>query len=127
MKNIINILLLTLCLLVECCAKTPTNSVNTEKTLNEQYPFAIEQSDSVVIKVCRFEHKNEHDSLMARYLFDYFYELTWEETGVAEVAHYKNDEKDSILSIIKKPQPKDSRQRYLEGKNIKVIYRPRPL
>ena len=41
MKNIINILLLTLCLLVECCAKTPTNSVNTEKTLNEQYPFAI--------------------------------------------------------------------------------------
>ena len=100
MKNIINILLLTLCLLVGCCAKTPTNSVNTEKTLNEQYLFAIEQSDSVVIKLCRYDHTQDHDSLMARYLFDYFYELIWEETGVAEMAYYIHDEKDSILNII---------------------------
>lgn len=119
MKNIINILLLTLCLLVGCCAKTPTNSVNTEKTLNEQYPFAIEQSDSVVIKVCRFEHKHEHDSLMARYLFDYFYELTWEETGVAEVAHYKNDEKDSILSIIEKAPTQGLTPEIFRGKEYK--------
>ena len=37
---------------------------------------------------------------MARYLFDSFYELIWEETGVAEMAYYRHDEKDSILNII---------------------------
>ena len=56
----------------------------------------------MVIKLCRYDHVQEHDSLMARYVFDYFYELIWEETGVAEMASYKYGAKDSILSIIAK-------------------------
>ena len=109
MKNIINILLLTLCLLVGCCAKTPSkgetlsdNGAKIEKSIDDEYPFVTEQADSLVIKLCRYDHTQEHDSLMARYVFDYFYELIWEETGVAEMASYKYGAKDSILSIIAK-------------------------
>lgn len=109
MKNIINILLLTLCLLVGCCAKTPSkgetlsdNGAKIEKSIDDEYPFVTEQADSLVIKLCRYDHTQEHDSLMARYVFDYFYELIWEETGIAEMASYKYGAKDSILSIIAK-------------------------
>lgn len=109
MKNIINILLLTLCLLVGCCAKTPSkgetlsdNGAKIEKSIDDEYPFFTEQADSLVIKLCRYDHTQEHDSLMARYVFDYFYELIWEETGIAEMASYKYGAKDSILSIIAK-------------------------
>ena len=110
MKQDVNILLLfVICLIVCCCAKTPSraeamsaNSAELEKSIDDDYPFVTDQADSLVIKLCRYDHVQEHDSLMARYVFDYFYELIWEETGVAEMASYKYGAKDSILSIIAK-------------------------
>ena len=110
MKQAVNILLLfIICSVVGCCAKTPSkgetvldNGAKIEKSIDDEYPFATEQADSLVIKLCRYDHTQEHDSLMARYLFDYFYELIWEETGIAEMASYKYGAKDSILSIIAK-------------------------
>ena len=110
MKQDVNILLLfVICLIVCCCAKTPSraeamsaDSAELEKSIDDDYPFVTDQADSLVIKLCRYDHAHEHDSLMARYVFDYFYELIWEETGVAEMASYKYGAKDSILSIIAK-------------------------
>ena len=110
MKQDVNILLLfIICSVVGCCAKTPSkgetvldNGAKIEKSIDDEYPFVTEQADSLVIKLCRYDHTQEHDSLMARYVFDYFYELIWEETGVAEMASYKYGAKDSILSIIAK-------------------------
>ena len=101
MKRITRILLLpTMCLLVSCSLKTPSKRTAIEENIDIKYHLRIDDADSVVIKLCRYDHTQEHDSLMARYLFDYFYELIWEETGVAEMAYYIHDEKDSILNII---------------------------
>ena len=101
MKRITRILLLpTMCLLVSCSLKTPSKRAAIEENIDIKYHLRIDDADSVVIKLCRYDHTQEHDSLMARYLFDYFYELIWEETGVAEMAYYIHDEKDSILNII---------------------------
>ena len=103
MKRSTNIvILLILCL--SCSLKTPSSRTpieeNIEENIDIKYQLRIDDADSVVIKLCRYDHTQEHDSLMARYLFDYFYELIWEETGVAEMAYYRHDEKDSILNII---------------------------
>ena len=45
--------------------------------------------------------------------------MTWEETGVAEVAHYKNDEKDSILSIFEKAPTQGLTPEIFRGKEYK--------
>lgn len=101
MKQSNNILLLLImCLFISCSAKTPSSRAHIEENIDKKYQLRIDDADSVVIKLCRYDNTQEHDSLMARYLFDYFYELIWEETGVTETAYYRLDEKDSILNII---------------------------
>lgn len=77
-----------------------TESANGNLSIEKLYPFDTIGVDSISIKLCRFEHDEDHDSLMARYVFDYFYELQWEESGIAEEAHYRYEEKDSILKMI---------------------------
>ncbi len=101
MKQSTNILLLLImCLFISCGAKTSSSRTHVEENIDIKYQLRIDDADSVVIKLCRYDHTQEPDSLMARYLFDYFYELIWEETGVAEMAYYRLDEKDSILNVI---------------------------
>ena len=101
MKRSTNILIsLIPCLLLSCSLKTPSSRAPIEENIDIKYQLRIDDADSVVIKLCRYDHTQDHDSLMARYLFDYFYELIWEETGVAEMEYYIHDEKDSILNII---------------------------
>ena len=101
MKRSTNILIsLIPCLLLSCSLKPPSSRAPIEENIDIKYQLRIDDADSVVIKLCRYDHTQDHDSLMARYLFDYFYELIWEETGVAEMEYYIHDEKDSILNII---------------------------
>ena len=57
MKQDVNILLLfVICLIVCCCAKTPSraeamsaNSAELEKSIDDDYPFVTDQADSLVI------------------------------------------------------------------------------
>ena len=87
-------------LLLSCSLKSQSSSAPIEENIDAEFQLRVDDADSVVIKLCRYDYKQEQDSLMARYLFDYFYELIWEETGVAEMAYYRHEEKDSILNMI---------------------------
>ena len=91
-----------------------------EKKIESRYPF-VQNVDSVVIKLSRYDWDCGHSRLMSRFVFDYFFERIWEESGKVEQQFYVGEQKENIIRIIKNCKIMGVTPDFLHGNRYKNI------
>lgn len=80
-----------------------SDSELTLSELGQRYVLKFDNVDSIEVKLSRYSVKtNKQNPLMARSVFDYYFERIWEETGVCERASYSKERLETIKNFIQK-------------------------
>lgn len=80
-----------------------SDSELTLSELGQRYVLKFDNVDSIEVKLSRYSVKtNKQDPLMARSVFDYYFERIWEETGVCERDSYSKERLETIKNFIQK-------------------------
>ena len=80
-----------------------SDSELTLSELGQRYVLKFDNVDSIEVKLSRYSVKtNKQNPLMARSVFDYYFERIWEETGACERASYSKERLEIIKNFIQK-------------------------
>ena len=80
-----------------------SDSELTLSELGQRYALKFDNVDSIEVKLSRYSVKtNKQNPLMARSVFDYYFERIWEETGACERASYSKERLEIIKNFIQK-------------------------
>ena len=71
--------------------------------MGQRYVLKFDNVDSIEVKLSRYSVKtNKQNPLMARSVFDYYFERIWEETCVCERDSYSKERLETIKNLIQK-------------------------